>query len=520
MCLYPIYIRNKKYTPNKKNGFIAPILRDQRVGYVAVGCGVCEECRKKRGNEWRVRLNEEIKHNKEHAVFVTLTLSDYYWDELHGETGNVSDEVMLTFAIRRFKERVRKRFGKMPKMWLIQEYGEDYDRVHLHGLIWGMKNEEIEKDWKYGFVHSGNEISEKTVNYIVKYCLKTDEKRPNWKPKIWCSPGIGSQYNTTFVRFKGNETNDIYRCQNGAKVALPIYYRNKIYTENEREKLWIRTIEKETRYIYGARYSISTQQGLERWKEALKNCQKINERKGFGYLPEYWNRKNANNLNINNFKRNLYNSIENCIFASEPKNTDINERSKNKLRNVQMHETLAKYNNVGDGNYNRDYGTLQKTDATTWIRLCNNRDKRSRETDRKNSYIQTKRNKTTIINNLNNYNNVDSRIKQRKSLSSGDNYGMREMGEESIHTGGYRTHRIQMGENVSIREGRTYEIIDIDTGEIYTKVEYTKIKNQLKTINYEKRKEFKRNPDGSKRTVWRTKRFVQQCGKEQYSLFP
>ena len=34
MCLYPIFIKNKKYTYNKKNKGIIPELKDERCMYV------------------------------------------------------------------------------------------------------------------------------------------------------------------------------------------------------------------------------------------------------------------------------------------------------------------------------------------------------------------------------------------------------------------------------------------------------------------------------------------------------
>ena len=76
MCLFPRYILNKKYTPNKKNNFNPPELKDLRVKYVPIGCGKCIECMKQKAREWKVRLNEEIKVS-EKAHFVTLTFSNH-----------------------------------------------------------------------------------------------------------------------------------------------------------------------------------------------------------------------------------------------------------------------------------------------------------------------------------------------------------------------------------------------------------------------------------------------------------
>ena len=75
MCLYPRLIQNKKYTKNKKNGGGIPAVSDKRVLAVPIGCGKCMECKAKKGREWKVRLSEDIKVNK-NAKFVTLTFSN------------------------------------------------------------------------------------------------------------------------------------------------------------------------------------------------------------------------------------------------------------------------------------------------------------------------------------------------------------------------------------------------------------------------------------------------------------
>ena len=65
MCLYPSLIRNKKYTPNQKNGGIVDYSKfitgekDRRVLTVPVGCGECMECRKQKAQEW-VETESEI----------------------------------------------------------------------------------------------------------------------------------------------------------------------------------------------------------------------------------------------------------------------------------------------------------------------------------------------------------------------------------------------------------------------------------------------------------------------------
>ena len=76
MCLYPTLIINPKYKPNKKNGGHVPPVSDERIKYVPIGCGKCEECRKQKAGEWFIRLSEELRHNKEKCRFITLTFNN------------------------------------------------------------------------------------------------------------------------------------------------------------------------------------------------------------------------------------------------------------------------------------------------------------------------------------------------------------------------------------------------------------------------------------------------------------
>ena len=125
MCLYPKLIRNPKYKANKKNGGVIPHMKDERVGFTPIGCGECIECMKKKANEWRVRLNEDIKKHT-NGVFVTLTFSNESYRELSklckGKGYNLDNEI-ATLAVRRFLERWRKKYKKSVRHWLITELG-------------------------------------------------------------------------------------------------------------------------------------------------------------------------------------------------------------------------------------------------------------------------------------------------------------------------------------------------------------------------------------------------------------
>ena len=104
-------------------------------------------------------------------------------------------------------------------------------------------NEEIERIWNYGKTWAGTYVNERTVLYITKYVHKMDAAHKNYKPKILTSAGIGkaflSRVDASKNIYKGRDTIEYYKSREGRKMALPKYYRNHIYTEEQREELWL-----------------------------------------------------------------------------------------------------------------------------------------------------------------------------------------------------------------------------------------------------------------------------------------
>lgn len=299
MCLYPKLILNKKYIANKKNGGVIPPVFDERTRYVPVGCGKCIECMKQKKREWQVRLLEEIKHDNS-GKFVTLTFTEEYLIKLEKETGNnpnnyIRYNAVATLAVRRFLERWRKKYKKSVKHWLITELGQnETERIHLHGIIFTEEsNDTIENLWKYGQIWVGNYVNEKTINYIIKYVSKIDLQHKEYKPKILTSSGIGKQYvgthNYVMSRFRDDETREYYTTKTGHKIALPIYYRNKLYTEEEREKLWLQKLDKEERWVMGEKIDVSISD--EDYEKALQYYREKNKRLGYGDDSVNWDEK-------------------------------------------------------------------------------------------------------------------------------------------------------------------------------------------------------------------------------------
>lgn len=311
MCLYPKIIQNRKYVANKKNKGIIPQVKDKRVLYVPAGCGKCMECKKQKAREWSVRLQEEIRTNKTDK-FVTLTFSDEELtkleQEIEGLEGYDRDNAVATLAVRRFLERWRKKYKKSVRHWLVTEIGgQRTERIHLHGILWtGEEKETIEKIWKYGKITIGDNkgksyVNEKTINYIVKYINKVDEKHKSYNSKILTSQGIGKAYiersDAKKNKYNEIETKETYTTRQGIKLALPIYYRNKLYTDEEKEKLWIKKLDEEVRWVNGIKIDIS--KGEEEYYKVLKEERAKNRRLGFGDDAKNWNIKRYENQRRN-----------------------------------------------------------------------------------------------------------------------------------------------------------------------------------------------------------------------------
>lgn len=298
MCLYPRIRKNPKYTENKKNGGVIPHFNDARVLYVPIGCGGCIECMKDRARKWKVRLYEDVKVNTG-GKFVTLTFSNENYKKLYEEIkkehnirGYLLDNQIATLAVRRFLERWRKKYKISVRHWLVTELGHrGTENIHLHGIIWTHDMYEVEKIWGYGYVWKGkmknekliNYVNSKTVNYMMKYMTKVDLKHKMYRNIILTSSGIGKAYigshNSKLNKYKEKETREYYVNENGYKMKMPEYYRNAIYSDDEKEKLWIEKLDKNERYVLGKLVNVAN--GLEGYWKAVKEARAKNAEMGY-----------------------------------------------------------------------------------------------------------------------------------------------------------------------------------------------------------------------------------------------
>ena len=113
--------------------------------------------------------------------------------------------------------------------------------------------------------------------------------------KILCSKGIGAGYmkrsDWENAKYKENgQTKETYINSQGFKIALPMYYRNKIYSEEEREKLWIEKLDKEERWVCGEKVSIKDND-YDKYNKLRDWYREKSKRLGYGNGEMKWSQK-------------------------------------------------------------------------------------------------------------------------------------------------------------------------------------------------------------------------------------
>ena len=322
MCLYPKQLINRKYTATSKNGGNIPEppiigidnlglpIYDQRVLQIEVPCGQCIECRQKKAREWQCRLAEEIQAHK-YNYFITLTFAPKELEELCKKTRLNECNAVAGHAVRHMLERWRKDNKKSIKHWLITELGhEGTERIHMHGLLFTDERLEFSepdenqfrtwKYWKYGHIYVGDYVNDRTINYISKYITKIDTDHKGFIGQILASPGIGKAFierleeqKSTRYDYTPKNAADYYRLQNGSKIKLPTYYKNKLYTEEQREEMWRDFMDLEKLSILGSEHSTRTTD-KDIIENIIDNARNRNKALEYGDNSGEWKKKEYN----------------------------------------------------------------------------------------------------------------------------------------------------------------------------------------------------------------------------------
>lgn len=181
MCYNPITVN---YHPSYKN-YRGLLIHPYNKGRV-VNCGKCLECREQYIESWQIRWMEQLKVSQQYTNYmITLTYDDQNIPTLVTPDGEIKTTLYYP-DVQKFIKRLRKAQETYCKKNNIEnpsikyhgcgEYGKNFTkRPHYHILITNyiLPPETIHKIWGKGRVHIGDEVTDKTINYILKYTLKT-----------------------------------------------------------------------------------------------------------------------------------------------------------------------------------------------------------------------------------------------------------------------------------------------------------------------------------------------------------
>lgn len=237
--MYPYYVERK-------------IFFNQSDRKVPVPCGKCPDCLKRRVASWSQRLEmEQLRWERSYFLTLTydtdhvpispngfMTLSDTTYVVVDGKKKQVSSHM------QEFLKRVRFYGGKLC-YYYCGEYGTHGKRPHYHCIMFSntVTQSDILKSWQYGAVYFGK-VEPASVRYTVQYYDKGD-----WRPAHGrddrvkeysrMSNGIGKSFMTDHMakHMLANPQNGYIYNSQGHKIAIPRYYKKRLYDANLTDSL-------------------------------------------------------------------------------------------------------------------------------------------------------------------------------------------------------------------------------------------------------------------------------------------
>lgn len=240
-------------------------------------CGRCVDCKKRRVSGWSFRLLKEAERASS-AFFLTITYNQEFvpfTDKMYMSLNKPSKDKKgryISSHLQLFFKRLRKLQKQQIKYYACGEYGGKTMRPHYHVIIFNCELANlIGEDYTYqvnlgnvkldgtqnfhceswidvetgkplGYISVG-QLTEASAAYTLKYISKearipvhkNDDRVPEYSIM---SKGLGSNYLTKNMKkwHKNDLLNRMYvPLKNGQKIAMPRYYKEKLYTKVDRE---------------------------------------------------------------------------------------------------------------------------------------------------------------------------------------------------------------------------------------------------------------------------------------------
>lgn len=228
------------------------MVRDANKNIVPVPCGKCEACIKRRVSGWSFRLMQEDRYSTS-SYFITLTYDRKHCPISKNRFMSLRPEHLQLFFKRlrtntgRYYSRIsaatmgRSRVSNLPiKYYSVGEYGTKGGRPHYHLILFNAELSQVSPAWMMGDVHYG-QVSGASVGYTLKYLSKSwrpqhrnDDREPQFSRM---SQGLGRSYLSPKIKQWHKDDITERMCltlPDGRKLAMPRYYKDKIYSSEER----------------------------------------------------------------------------------------------------------------------------------------------------------------------------------------------------------------------------------------------------------------------------------------------
>lgn len=218
MCISPVMIKNEDFIEFRK------------FSHHSVPCGKCYECRMNRGAGWAFRLMQEEKQHS-FSSFVTLT-----YDDSTLPIADCGRSTLVKSDVQKFFKRVRKRTLNKIKYYACGEYGPRSFRPHYHAIVFSAGTKALVESWDYGHVRI-DPVNPATIAYVTGYCNKpqirfSDDRLHEFS---LMSKGLGSSYLTPeMIAYHKANMASYVTLEGGIKKGLPRYYRDKIFSDDEK----------------------------------------------------------------------------------------------------------------------------------------------------------------------------------------------------------------------------------------------------------------------------------------------
>lgn len=231
---------------------------------VSFPCGKCPPCLSRRASGWSFRLNQESRVSNT-AFFFTFT-----YDNDHVPLTKNKFMTLVKRDLQLFFKRLRKKHEKNKlkiKYYAVGEYGGQTLRPHYHAIIFNTNLSLLLTQSEVNAIHQGvipldgkhpfktdlwqngnitiGHLTDASAAYTLKYMCKdaqipmhkNDDRLPEF---CLMSKGLGANYITSQTK-TWHENDLLNRCYaplpDNKKVALPRYYRQRIYTQEDMQQI-------------------------------------------------------------------------------------------------------------------------------------------------------------------------------------------------------------------------------------------------------------------------------------------